>query len=44
MPIGAGRTPGPPRQRASFDNLALLWHGACAQGVAVAWLPLLVSG
>jgi len=28
-----------PRQRATRDNVALLWHGACAQGVAVALLP-----
>jgi cytochrome c oxidase subunit I+III len=32
-----------PRQRASVDNAALLWHGACAQGVLVAWLPHLVT-
>jgi cytochrome c oxidase subunit I+III len=28
-----------PRQRATRDNTALLWHGACAQGVVVALLP-----
>jgi cytochrome c oxidase subunit I+III len=28
-----------PRQRATRDNVALLWHGACAQGVVVALLP-----
>jgi len=32
-----------PRQRASFDNSGLLWHGSCAQGVIVAWLPQLVA-
>jgi cytochrome c oxidase subunit I+III len=32
-----------PRQRASADNAALLWHGSCAQGVVVAWLPQLVT-
>jgi cytochrome c oxidase subunit I+III len=28
-----------PRQRATWDNVALLWWGGCAQGVAVALLP-----
>ncbi|MGZ8260393.1 MAG: cbb3-type cytochrome c oxidase subunit I, partial [Caldimonas sp.] len=31
-----------PGQRATFDNAALLWHGACAQGVVVALLPHVV--
>ncbi|HEV7914091.1 MAG TPA: cytochrome ubiquinol oxidase subunit I, partial [Albitalea sp.] len=33
-----------PRQRATLDNIALLWHGGCAQGVVMAWLPLAVTG
>jgi cytochrome c oxidase subunit I+III len=28
-----------PRQRATFDNVALLWWGSCLQGVIVAVLP-----
>jgi cytochrome c oxidase subunit I+III len=28
-----------PQRRATFDNLALLWWGGCAQGVIVALLP-----
>jgi len=28
-----------PRQRATFDNIALLWWGSCVQGVIVALLP-----
>ncbi|NML16579.1 cbb3-type cytochrome c oxidase subunit I [Azohydromonas caseinilytica] len=28
-----------PRQRATWDNVALLWWGGCAQGVVVALLP-----
>ncbi|HSW04298.1 cbb3-type cytochrome c oxidase subunit I [Aquabacterium sp.] len=28
-----------PRQRASFDNIALLWYGGCAAGMVVALLP-----
>jgi cytochrome c oxidase subunit I+III len=31
------------RQRATFDNSALLWWCACAQGVAVALLPHLLA-
>jgi len=31
-----------PRQRATFDNTALLWHVSCAQGVVVALLPHVV--
>jgi cytochrome c oxidase subunit I+III len=27
------------RQRSTFDNIALLWWGGCAQGVIVALLP-----
>ena len=33
-----------PRQRATYDNCALLWHGSCAQGVAVVLWPHLVAG
>ncbi|MDQ7746760.1 cbb3-type cytochrome c oxidase subunit I [Hydrogenophaga pseudoflava] len=32
-----------PRQRASFDNCALLWWCACAQGVVAALLPHALS-
>ena len=32
-----------PRARATFDNIALLWWGTCAQGVIVALLPHAVS-
>jgi cytochrome c oxidase subunit I+III len=28
-----------PRQRATFDNVQLLWAGSCVQGVVTAWLP-----
>ena len=31
------------RQRATFDNVALLWWGSCAQGVVVAVLPHAVA-
>ena len=31
------------RQRAAFDNTALLWWGCCAQGVIVAVLPHAVA-
>ena len=39
--IGAGLVT--PRQRATFDNVALLWWGGCAQGVVVALLPHVVA-
>jgi cytochrome c oxidase subunit I+III len=32
-----------PRQSATFDNIALLWWGTCAQGVIVALLPHAVA-
>jgi cytochrome c oxidase subunit I+III len=32
-----------PRARATFDNIALLWWGTCAQGVIVALLPHVVA-
>ncbi|HEX6708513.1 MAG TPA: cbb3-type cytochrome c oxidase subunit I [Albitalea sp.] len=32
-----------PRQRASFDNAALLWHGSMLQGVVVGWAPPVVA-
>ncbi len=28
-----------PRQRATFDNIALVWWGSCVQGIVVALLP-----
>jgi cytochrome c oxidase subunit I+III len=31
------------RQRATFDNIALLWWGSCAQGAIVALLPHIVT-
>jgi hypothetical protein len=31
------------RQHASFDNCALLWWCACAEGVAAALLPHLLA-
>jgi cytochrome c oxidase subunit I+III len=33
-----------PRQRATFDNVALLWWCGCVQGVVVALLPHVVAG
>jgi cytochrome c oxidase subunit I+III len=32
-----------PRQRATADNSALLWHGSVVQGIVVAWLPHLTA-
>jgi hypothetical protein len=33
-----------PRQRATFDNILLLWLVLCAQGIVVAAWPHLVVG
>jgi len=32
-----------PRQRASFDNAALLWHGSMVHGLVVSWAPQVVA-
>jgi cytochrome c oxidase subunit I+III len=39
--IGSGLVT--PRQRATYDNIALLWWGGCVQGVLAAWMPHAVA-